>query len=206
MFYIGEQKVSQDVSKAGKIRFQEDLDDLELSSSSEKYQPIKIKHKYHYDRNNPKESLKLVKQDSSMSSSKKAKIKKDGTDLCYQGGKHLCMIVDLTKTKTELLREFEGYVKYYQKILPKSHSRNKESTKNIWDIYDMHHKDGLNFSRIAEILSGIKKTERSQIAKELLGKTSYKSIFMAYYRQVERAYKKAKRMIEQVGKEAQERK
>ena len=41
LFYIGEQKVSQDVSKAGKIRFQEDLDDLELSSSSEKFQPIK---------------------------------------------------------------------------------------------------------------------------------------------------------------------
>ena len=44
---------------------------------------------------------------------------KDGKRrMIYRGGKHLCMIVDLTKPETEILREMKGYLKGYQSLLP----------------------------------------------------------------------------------------
>ncbi|MEK6589229.1 MAG: hypothetical protein AABZ11_00975 [Nitrospinota bacterium] len=73
----------------------------------------------------------------------------------YKCGKHLFMIVDLSRTKKELMREFEENIKGYQEIFPKSRNRNKETTCNIWEVYDMK-SSGVNFSEIARRISGIR--------------------------------------------------
>jgi len=60
----------------------------------------------------------------------------------YKGGKHLCMIVDVTRTERELSREVKGFLKYYQTMLPKNkiHRRKPMTVIDIWQVYDLAHK------------------------------------------------------------------
>lgn len=74
----------------------------------------------------------------------------------YRGGKHLCMIIDLTKTGTELKREFKGHIDYYQKILPKEKSIQMPTREiDVWRVYDMH-KKGLKPKDITKELQASK--------------------------------------------------
>ena len=61
--------------------------------------------------------------------------------LRYRGGKHLCMIIDVTRTKEELLAQVKEYLDGYQQLLPKRHNRRKATTViDIWHVYDQSQK------------------------------------------------------------------
>ncbi len=110
----------------------------------------------------------------------------------HKSGKHLCMIVDINKTETELLRDFKGWIKYYKKMLPKS--KTKESTLNIWNIFKLK-SCGLKLSEIAE------KTYKGSTAPRVIegrdGQLKEISPYRAHYKQTERAYNKALAIIKQ---------
>lgn len=99
----------------------------------------------------------------------------------YRGGKHLCMMVDLTKTEENLLEEMKDYLKHYQKMLPPRRTRRKPTkTVNIWFVYDQF-KRGVAIPDIAE-----------QLTKD---DPSVSNPYRATYSAVDRAIKKADRLI-----------
>lgn len=81
--------------------------------------------------------------------------------------------------------------------MPINKSRQRVPLIDPWEVYDMHHIDGMNFQQIAKQLSGINKTGKD-------GNPSYNNRLLAWYKTVERAYEKANRIIEQVRKEAEQ--
>lgn len=106
----------------------------------------------------------------------------------HRGGKHLCMIVDLTRTQAELLREFRDNIKGYQGTLPKEKSRMKPTTRvDIWQVYDMH-KEGLEITEI------IKKNRL--LVDRMIDDKMINNKHQAIYNAIKRAIEKAERMIE----------
>jgi hypothetical protein len=101
--------------------------------------------------------------------------------MAYSGGKHLCMSVDVTALKEELLGEMERVLKYYQGMLPKKSTRRKPTAVvNIWDVYDQY-RDG---------------TPKNTIAKKLASSYAHDSAHVAAaYQAVIRAIEKADRLI-----------
>lgn len=95
--------------------------------------------------------------------------------------RYLTIEIDLTKKKTDIVDAVSNYVDRFSNFIvnPLRTTRNKSTEVDPWAIFDMHRKDGLNFSEIARRLSGIK------------GHPTYNSKLEAYLKKVKRAYKKA---------------
>jgi len=101
----------------------------------------------------------------------------------HKGGKHICIVIDLTRPKKDLLREFERNITFYKKIIPKEKKRNKLTSLNPWDVYDKVHRNELTLNQIAQGKSG----------KGSFDNPNHK----AYYGCVKRAYNHALKMINQ---------
>lgn len=101
-------------------------------------------------------------------------------------GRHLNLVVDLTAKKADILKEFEGSINLYRKYVERPKSRERKTSVDPWKVYDMHHEEGKSFLKIAKEIFGFKDNP------------SYNPRAKAKYEQVVTAYKKAKKMIEQV--------
>lgn len=98
--------------------------------------------------------------------------------------RYLNIKIDLTKKKKEIMHRVERYVDMFGKNVEKSKNRNKQTflSISIWDIYNMHHKEGLSFT---------------QITKSKLDLNKNSPNYNSTYKQVKRAYDKAHKIIEQ---------
>lgn len=110
-------------------------------------------------------------------------------------GECLYLKIDLSQTEQKLVDDFGAVIKPYQDAL-KNQSRSKrerqrETTEDIWDIYDLHMKEGVSLLEIARRLSGndYPTGERTP---------AYSDTLWSPYKRVERAYKKAKEIIQTV--------
>ena len=110
-------------------------------------------------------------------------------------GECLYLTVDLSQTQQKLVKDFRTVLKQYQDTLINQNQgkqeRQGETTEDIWDIYDLHMKEGVPLLEIARRLSG----------KDYLsgGKTpAYSAELWPPYKRVERAYKKAEQIIKTV--------
>lgn len=109
----------------------------------------------------------------------------------FREGRYLTIEVDFYKSKNQIINEMESVIKFYRKFISKPSQRDTELTRlkcSIWEVYDMHKKDNLNFTEIARRLSGMK------------GNCSNENL-KAVYKQVKRAYNKACKIIQGVEKE-----
>lgn len=110
----------------------------------------------------------------------------DGKEVIIEqplAGERLYLEVDIRNYPvTAIMEDIMQIITHYKEIL-KDTGRNKEFTLDIWRIYDMK-ASGLNFSQIARQLSGIE------------GNPSYNDDLMKCYKQVKRAYEKARTIIE----------
>jgi len=114
-------------------------------------------------------------------------IKYDFTPHLFDG-KYLMLQIDLTAKKQAIMDSLEETIDHYRKVIKfkEKETRNKgPKTLNIWEIYDMHHKEKLSLPKIAQKLSGINKP------------STYNKRVMKMYKAVSRAYKKAKELIDQ---------
>jgi hypothetical protein len=107
-------------------------------------------------------------------------------------GKHLTIVIDLSKTETEIIAELKGIFKKDKKTVKKSESREKPFKFNKWEVYDMHTKEGMNFTQIARNKEGVEKHTHSSYNKDL------DSLRLA----VKRAYRKAEQIYMAVKKES----
>ncbi len=107
----------------------------------------------------------------------------------YRDGRHVILAVDITK---------KGIVKDFVKLLerikkdyniPKDKTRNKDTVKEIWEIYDYKTKDKLSFLKIAKRLSGLN------------GNPAYNPRLDACLQMVRRAYYKAEEIVKAVKRE-----
>ena len=114
----------------------------------------------------------------------------------YEGGKFLFLIIDLEQNE-KIIEELKSIIKHYKKNMPTNKSRQRDTLINPWKVYDMHYIYGMNFQQITKQLSGINKTGKD-------GTPSYNKKLMAWYKAIERAYKKADRIIKQVRKESEQ--
>lgn len=104
--------------------------------------------------------------------------------------------IDLNRSKKEnlflLSHDYDMWkeaISQTEKELKIKRERERELIYDHWPVYDMHRKDGLNFSEIARNLS------------EMEGNPSHDDKLMAHYKAVRRAYRKAEGIIEQVRSE-----
>ena len=111
----------------------------------------------------------------------------------YEGGKFLFLMIDLEQNGKAIIKELKTIITHYKKNMPINKSRQRDTLVKIWEVYDMHHIYGMNFQQITKRLSGIKD-----------GNPAYNEKLMAWYKVVERAYKKAVRIIKQVRKELEQ--
>lgn len=105
-------------------------------------------------------------------------------------GHYLYLRIDLTQARQDLLREVEMYIDKYQSYLSKEivYPKTRQTYFFHWQIFDMKELSHLNIAQITEKLTKINDHNDSS--------------FKAYQKQIERAYKKACKMIDQVGREA----
>ena len=103
-------------------------------------------------------------------------------------GKYLLLKIDLTENRNSILINIKDKIDFYRKYVNRREIRNREYTCSPWEVYDLHHNEGLNFSQIARKLSGINENP------------AYNEKVMAKYKACKRAYSKAKEMIIQAGK------
>lgn len=111
----------------------------------------------------------------------------DGTESVHRG-EYILLKVPIMQTKKRLMKDFEQVVNALKR---KDKTRNKEYQYNPWIVYDLCTSYGyeLNFAEIALRFSGVKR-----------GRHNDNPNFTASLKAVERAYRKACEMIEQVGK------
>jgi hypothetical protein len=106
-----------------------------------------------------------------------------GAKIAHQGGRHICVILDVTKTKQEVLERVESQLNYFQGKLVLSKKRNKPMKEDIWAIND----------RCARGES------LGEITRDLLYKNKpgneVSNKYEAKYNAVERALKKALELI-----------
>lgn len=138
-----------------------------------------------------KPGVEVLKSDSEeFSAIRRVTKDRNGDDLRvarWEGG-YLYLRVNINEKKEKLIGEFRDVIRLNQLRVDKSSKREKNTKINPWIVYDMHKKDGLNFSEIAQKLSGIK------------GAPTYNPELMAYYKAVKRAYDKALEMIKEVAR------
>jgi hypothetical protein len=105
-------------------------------------------------------------------------------------GRYLTIEIDLMKGIGEIMDKIRSEIHYLQKYhVNKPETRLKGTIYSPWEVYDLRHKDRLNFVQIARNLSGCK------------GNPTYNKNLMKAYKNVKRAYEKACVMINQVEKE-----
>lgn len=109
----------------------------------------------------------------------------------YRDGRHVILAVDITKKKQNITNEFKEIVDRIRKDydIPKDTTKDKDTKEDIWEIYDYKTQDGLNFPKIVRKLSGKEGNPR------LIG---------SRVKRVERAYNKAKGIINTVKQEVKE--
>ena len=115
----------------------------------------------------------------------------------YEGGKFLFLMIDLEQNEKTIIKELKSIITTYKENMPTNKSRQRDTLIDPWKVYDMRHIYGMNFQQIAKRLSGINKTGKD-------GNPSYNKRLMSWYKTVERAYKKADRIIKQVRKESEQ--
>ncbi len=105
--------------------------------------------------------------------------------------RYLTIEIDLTKKKTDIVDDVSNYVDTFSKSIvnPLRTTRNKSTEVDLWAVYDMRQKEGLNFTEIARRLSGIE------------GNPTYSPRLAAYLKKVKRAFTKAENIIKVVSKE-----
>ncbi len=91
------------------------------------------------------------------------------------------------------LRRFKKLVRQYRNGVKRPTARERETTLDPWEVYDMHKKG-------KRLLSIAKEKYRFR------NNPAYDNKAMSYYKQVERAYKKAEKMIEAVRLQRKQRK
>lgn len=102
----------------------------------------------------------------------------------WNEGNYLYLKVDLNSNRKTLRRDFLKVIDRYLERLNDS-SRERENIIDQWAVYDKYQSDK-NLLKIARKLSGLK------------GNPTYNPQLEAFYRQVERALKKALKMIDSV--------
>jgi len=100
--------------------------------------------------------------------------------------KILLLTIDLTANKKPILRAVENRIDYYRNIVKRDDTRKRETLASPWQVYDLKVVDGKNLLRITKQLFGVKDNPTDSVKTK------------AYYEQVNRAYKKAEKMISEV--------
>jgi hypothetical protein len=129
-------------------------------------------------------AIKIIKNEEAKEIRDK-KGKYIGIDLspCLFNDKELWMAVDITQKKGKIMDDFKQAIDYYRKYIGRTFLRDKKTTLDPWEIYDLHKKGGLSFPAIAKKLSGINEHP------------SYDPQVMKKYKAVKRAFKKAEEKI-----------
>lgn len=107
-------------------------------------------------------------------------------------GKHLTIVIDLCKTKTEIIAELKNIFEEAEKTVKKSESREKSFKVDKWEVFDMHTKENMKFTQIARIKAGMGKHVHP----------SYNKCLESLRQAVKRAYHKAKQIYDEVKKES----
>lgn len=102
-------------------------------------------------------------------------------------GKYLILEINLEHDKHKIWEVVSKYIDLYSKFAKKGPAKRiKETIYDPWMIYDLHKDDKLNFTQIAQKLSGIKGNPNSDAQ---LG---------ACYKNVKRAHEKAENAIKYI--------
>lgn len=103
----------------------------------------------------------------------------------YRDGRHVILAVDITKKKGDIIKEFKKVLDRIEKdyAIPKDTTRDKDTEKDIWGVYDLREKN----------------VKWSVIASRILGKYSRHN-----ERQVIRYYDKAEKIINTVRQQVEE--
>ncbi len=109
------------------------------------------------------------------------------TDYCLSG-ERLYLEVDIKNaTKNELKKDFKRIIDEFDNFLKEERKKRDQQTKvDHWKVYDMRHKDKLNFTQIARKLS------------EKKGNSTYNSDLEAALKAVKRAYNAAEVIMQNV--------
>lgn len=109
----------------------------------------------------------------------------------YRDGRHVILALDVTKKKQNIIHEFKELLKRIEKDynMPKDTIKNKDTTEDIWKIYDYKTKNRLFLQEIARNLSGEK------------GNSAYNEALDRRVKRVTRAYHKAEKIINTVKQE-----
>jgi hypothetical protein len=97
--------------------------------------------------------------------------------------RYLLVRIDLMANGKDIIRELKTCLEA-ERLSGKNKGRKRDTTVDPWRVYDMHHREKKNFLRITKKLFEIQKNP------------TYDPQAKSRYNQVERAYRKAERMIE----------
>ncbi len=114
----------------------------------------------------------------------------DGSEVTdwFLSGDRLYLEVDIKNaTKNELKKDFKRIIDGFDNYLKKeSGKRNRQTIFDHWEVYDMHHKENMNFTQIARALSREK------------GNPTYNPDLEAALKAVKRAYNAAEAIMQNV--------
>jgi len=108
--------------------------------------------------------------------------------------RYLKIEVDLTFSPKKIKDDVEAIVKYWRPNIQIDEGRNKSTVYDPWEIYDMVNAEGGKLIEVARKRYG-------EIARGESKHPSHNAKLMACYKQVQRAYRKALQMIDQVKKD-----
>lgn len=106
-----------------------------------------------------------------------------------RGKKYLTVQLDITRDLEKTLNDIRGYINYYRKLTkfqPTSKRQTPPGIANHWLIYKMRDHDGKSLLQITRELFNVS------------GTPAYNTTTDARYKQVARAYKKARQIISQI--------
>ena len=111
----------------------------------------------------------------------------------YRDGRHIILAVDITKKKQNIIHEFKELLKRTEKDydIPRDTTKDKDTTEDIWKIYDYKTKDKLTLLAIARRMTGLNDNP------------AYCSELDACLQRVKRAYRKANKIINTVKREVE---
>jgi len=145
---------------------------------------------HHKDANSFKQVSSKYVSGKRISSKLKGKIEclefEQDTSLWLRDGRYLTIEIDLKKKKKDIIDGVMQKVDFLSKPALEKTGRYKKHKFDLWKIYDMRHKDKLNFSDIARKLSG--ETDNS----------TYNEKLDKALQRVKRAYKAADKMRQEV--------
>ncbi len=101
----------------------------------------------------------------------------------------LCLLIDTSRPRDEIIKVLKEFIKHH---VNRTKARNKKTNELPWKIYNMYQKEK-NLLKIAQSLHEFKELP------------AYNTDADKFYRRVERAYKKALKMIDYVEKEAKQK-